>query len=242
MIRNYFSLIIALLMTLLLTITSCSDEDNPVAPVPEPIAYFSFSGSTVTPAQITFINQSQNADRYYWDFGDGRTSIQTNPMITFQTAGTYTITLIATNSTTSKADTATRSLTITPGSVFMQMVTIIDIPWLDRAGGPWDNNGTGPDLQLFVSQSENTFLQSDEIANVTQNSFPLRLNVQPEYHLDDWSNAYRFDLYDNDPPFSPEHIGYTSFIVQNLISSQGYVNEYQMTSDRLVISVTLRWQ
>ena len=242
MIRNHFTLVSSLLWTLLLIITGCGDENNPVAPVPDPVASFSYSGSTVTPAQITFINQSENADRFYWDFGDGRTSIQTNPVITFQTAGTFTTMLIASSSATSKADTATGSLTLTPGSVFLQSVTIIDIPWLDGAGGPWDNNGTGPDLQLFVSQSGNALLESGEMANVTENSFPIRLNVLPEYLLTDWSNAYRFDLYDNDPPFSPEHMGYTSFNVRNIISSRGYVNEYQMTSGRLIISVTLRWQ
>ncbi|MCX7863280.1 MAG: PKD domain-containing protein [Bacteroidales bacterium] len=44
-----------------------------------------------------FVNQSQNATSYLWDFGDGSTSTQTNPWHQYTQIGTYTVTLIAMN-------------------------------------------------------------------------------------------------------------------------------------------------
>ncbi|QCK14654.1 PKD domain-containing protein [Mangrovivirga cuniculi] len=45
--------------------------------------------------EATFINRSTNATSYFWDFGDGNTSTQTNPVHQYETEGDYTITLIA---------------------------------------------------------------------------------------------------------------------------------------------------
>ena len=31
------------------------------------------------PASVGFINRSENAKNYFWDFGDGKTSMESNP-------------------------------------------------------------------------------------------------------------------------------------------------------------------
>ncbi|MEO1451680.1 MAG: PKD domain-containing protein, partial [Bacteroidota bacterium] len=46
------------------------------------------------PVTIDFLNTTTNAVDYQWDFGDGNTSTAEAPTHTFNTAGTYTITLI----------------------------------------------------------------------------------------------------------------------------------------------------
>ncbi len=61
---------------------------------------------------ITCTNNSSNATSYLWNFGDGNTSNQTNPVHTYDDAGTYTITLTATNSCGS--DIYTESITTAP--------------------------------------------------------------------------------------------------------------------------------
>jgi PKD repeat protein len=45
------------------------------------------------PATITFSNQSMNASDYLWDFGDGPTSTEKNPVHVYEDYGSYTVTL-----------------------------------------------------------------------------------------------------------------------------------------------------
>ena len=63
----------------------------------EPVfASFNF---LVNDSIVTFINTTQNAAGlvFQWDFGDGITSDQTNPMHTYSQPGVYLVTLVVTN-------------------------------------------------------------------------------------------------------------------------------------------------
>lgn len=51
------------------------------------------------PNVVNFTNQSENADTFEWDFGDGNTSTEKNPSHYYQEPGTYEIVLYARNST-----------------------------------------------------------------------------------------------------------------------------------------------
>jgi len=59
----------ALLGGLVLLGTSCA----------RPTADFAVSGERQAPATLQFNNESQNAESYLWDFGDGKTSTEPNP-------------------------------------------------------------------------------------------------------------------------------------------------------------------
>ena len=41
-----------------------------------PLADFTYSGQLTAPAKVEFINRSQKAESFIWDFGDGNTSTQ----------------------------------------------------------------------------------------------------------------------------------------------------------------------
>lgn len=56
-----------------------------------------FSYSNTGPYQYQFSNLSDNSDSYFWDFGDGSTSSETNPIHTYNGPGNYTISLVAEN-------------------------------------------------------------------------------------------------------------------------------------------------
>ncbi len=60
----------------------------------DPTANFTYSNSTSTTVQ--FYNSSTNATSYLWNFGDTTTSTEANPIHSYTTAGTYTVTLTAT--------------------------------------------------------------------------------------------------------------------------------------------------
>ena len=59
-----------------------------------PTAEFYASQNGLT---ATFNNNSVNATSYSWNFGDGNTSTEANPVHTYATSGTYSATLTATN-------------------------------------------------------------------------------------------------------------------------------------------------
>ncbi|HEY0608029.1 MAG TPA: gliding motility-associated C-terminal domain-containing protein, partial [Chitinophaga sp.] len=46
---------------------------------------------------VRFVNESVGAISYHWDFGDGATSTETNPVHQYNKTGTYNACLIATN-------------------------------------------------------------------------------------------------------------------------------------------------
>ena len=73
-----------------LTVVSCS-EDDPVIPSSD----FSFEIDDKT---VTFTNLSADANSYSWDFDDGNTSIEPNPIHTYDAYGDYDVRLTATNS------------------------------------------------------------------------------------------------------------------------------------------------
>ena len=78
--------------TVSLTINGAVTETktNYITVYPDPIAGFTWSQAGLI---ISFSNTSQNAISYLWDFGDGNTSTETNPVHTFSADGTYLVSL-----------------------------------------------------------------------------------------------------------------------------------------------------
>ena len=65
--------------------------DNPTASFD---VYDDYDGQQ---GQLHFANHSEGANAYFWDFGDGQTSVEAEPTIQYDADGTYIITLIAFN-------------------------------------------------------------------------------------------------------------------------------------------------
>ena len=60
-----------------------------------PLAFFTYT--TPLPFQVDFTDASQYTTGWEWDFGDGATSSQQNPVHVYAGPGNYTVSLIATN-------------------------------------------------------------------------------------------------------------------------------------------------
>jgi PKD repeat protein len=92
------------------------------APVVTPVADFTATPTTgVAPLSVQFADKSTNADVWVWTFGDGATStLQNPPAHTYTAAGTYTVQLQAVNSTSSKSNTASKTITVTPAPQTLQ--------------------------------------------------------------------------------------------------------------------------
>lgn len=92
---------------------SCSKSEDK----PKPTASFTASKTAVLVGeQITFTNTSENATSYTWSFGDGTTSTQVSPTKSYESTGTFTVSLVATGA----GGTATTSsdITVTAMSIF----------------------------------------------------------------------------------------------------------------------------
>jgi PKD repeat protein len=76
----------------------------------------------------SFINLSQNADDYLWDFGDGNTSTEENPIHIYDESGEFTITLTASNECGSDSYTQTVLFTSTKDIQFYNSILLYPNP------------------------------------------------------------------------------------------------------------------
>ena len=87
-------------VTMLAYYGSCKDSAVRLVTV-SPAADISFTTADTTackaPHSVIFQNTTTGATSYAWNFGDGNTSTLANPTHTYTTAGSFTVTLIATN-------------------------------------------------------------------------------------------------------------------------------------------------
>ncbi len=95
---------------------------------------------------VQFTNLSENATGWQWDLGDGTISIEENPIHIYQEAGTYTVTLIATN-VHGCNDTVTYSLTV--GEQILLFVPNAFTPDNDDFNQEWTFSVSGIDIYDF---------------------------------------------------------------------------------------------
>ncbi len=129
--KSFFTLVIAVLMIN----SSCKKED-----LPEIVADFNFSVTGYAPAQVTFTNNSVNADSFLWNFGDGSTSTEKNPVKIFNSAGIYDVTLTSSGNSAS--------------NFIVKRVSIAQQPVLPVANFTFQyNSQSAPATVLFTNQS-----------------------------------------------------------------------------------------
>jgi|GEM_PF-3180219 len=89
----------------------CDAAVGAVEVLPLPTAGFTFTANLLT---VTFTNSSSNTASYLWSFGDGFTSTLQNPVHTYTTSGTYTVTLWATGACGTVVTTAAVTVSTSP--------------------------------------------------------------------------------------------------------------------------------
>lgn len=100
-------------------LTACDNDDDPSA---DPVASFQYEVNPENYLEVTFTNYSENATSYAWDFGDGETSTDENPVHTFTEAGSYEVTLTASNADGASAD-FSKSIEITDPIIASVLLT-----------------------------------------------------------------------------------------------------------------------
>ena len=83
-----------------------------------PTANFNIGNQSSCSGTINFYDASTNSPiSWLWDFGDGNTSTQQNPIHTFTSSGTYTVSLVVTNSFGNDTITQNNAITINLGGL-----------------------------------------------------------------------------------------------------------------------------
>jgi PKD repeat protein len=126
-----------------------------------PVAKFTMDKATFKMAEaIKFTNQSENADSYAWDFGDGKKSTDENPSHTYGSAGSFTIKLTATGA--AGVDSTSQTITVLQNLTGMWRKTL-------SFGGQFGINGT-----MNLIQHEDNTLSGSYVYEDGAGSFTLR--------------------------------------------------------------------
>ena len=141
--------------------------------------------------KVTFLaNCSENASRYYWDFGNGSSSEEKNPVHTYTSSGTYTVELkvYSKNNKSFKSDFKTVTVKDRPVSVVITAIVLSSFPELNWNGGLWDIQGL-PDIRFQIVDGTVTYMDGLEIGQnqefsqpyVYYNDFPVTLTYSSNY-------------------------------------------------------------
>lgn len=176
-----FSIMTVIALFSIVVLNSCKkdddDDDNGTA---NPVASFQFVVSADNFLEVTFTNFSQNATSYVWDFGDGETSTEKDPVHVYAAAGDYTVKLTAKNAANASAE-YSQAITITdPDDAYKLLTGEVSKTWklfregvsmslgpdASNPGGWWaglENDGARPCLytQEFTFHFDGTYVFND---------------------------------------------------------------------------------
>jgi PKD repeat protein len=138
-------------------LSSC--DPKKVEPAIEPAGGFNFSAPNSdlrAPAEITFsADDNTTGATYLWDFGDGKTSTEKNPVKAYTTGGTKIVKLTVTASGKSKAETKTIPIENPYSRVSIMKSTILSAATAFPDGTAWDYANS---LNIYISGGPDVYL------------------------------------------------------------------------------------
>ena len=170
--KFYTNKVLYLIVALGIFTFACDSSD------PLPMSSASFKVTTIAPEidlPVQFENLSLNAAAYSWDYGDGsKDSLVTDPSHTYDTPGSYTVTMTAYTQDGQKSESIQD---IDVGERYLTAMYLINISMTDPEGNPWDDDGSGPDVffQFFPDDIEN----EEDFIGVFYDSLNVGSNVTP---------------------------------------------------------------
>ncbi|MEY3443637.1 MAG: hypothetical protein RLZZ519_1918 [Bacteroidota bacterium] len=123
---------------------------------------------------VSFVNCSEPiGESYLWDFGDGTTGSEANPVHRFTAEGQYLVALTAKGKTVS-SDNVFKTL-ITAGQRLLSLASITNLPSLNPQGNAWDA-GDNPDIAVRFSKGATTVYQSPTRTDAAW-TFPMAVQM-----------------------------------------------------------------
>ena len=188
----YKSIKIVSLLVVFLSFLSCDSDDDSVQnnTLSSGYTYVREASAGV----ITFINTSENADTYVWDFGDGTTSLIKDPVKTYTQTGEYVVNLTAKNNKTGQVKSYSSTI-----SIFVFQGGLVSNGNFESGTSPWKfgvTNAIAP--SLLVTQGGNTYFSINVAAagnpyDVNLSHVGINMIQGKTYRLtfDAWSNVNR---------------------------------------------------
>lgn len=191
-----------LITATLLLLTSCGGGYNPpdrpttnpntggnsgtsTTPTATPVASFSYE--TTHPFYAHFTNTSKDATYYSWDFGDGTTSSEKNPIHKYSGKGVYKVVLTAKGN--GKTDTYTKNITVVaPTKCYITGVLYEKVP----KNNEYYNIRFTDDYMLF----ETLYWYTDWVMLSSAN-MPYKYTLKSKKKIDFSISKYMMRLYQN---------------------------------------------
>lgn len=135
-----------------------------------------FSSTQNGPA-VTFQNQSTNANTYQWDFGDGSMSSLENPVHLYDTNGTYTVTLKATNDCGTESIQKTIVIANPPSGTLTADVVSGCAPLTVQFGVSNPANVDSYQWEFVGGEPSSSTLQNPQVSYTSRGSYQVKLTL-----------------------------------------------------------------
>ncbi len=247
---SYKKLLLLILIAISLLEFSCAPKYNPEY---GPQSYFKCNKQRAYPeTEITLENLSKGTDFYIWDFGDGRISMEQNPIIKYSEPGTYKVNLFVKNGPKSNSYSREINIVQKPKSCTITGIKIQRMPFFDASSNPWDGalQGVYPDVYIKVYGFNNNLLYSTPVnqrkENLGPNSLPTTFQFDRSQNLifTDFNQPLSIVLYDFDSFSSDQIISITrplfsiNYYYENAVNPE----EILLTGKNTLINLNLSWQ
>lgn len=149
-----------------------------------PIADFSSNTQELCEGNtVSFTDQSNGAPTsWLWDFGDGNTSTQQNPTHTYAAAGTYTVTMTASNAFGSDVETITNYITVYGPVSYSQNLTICDGGSVSVGSSTYTTAGTYTDVLVGPTGCDSTVTTTLAVNPLPTVDLTSPVDTLCEYH------------------------------------------------------------
>jgi PKD repeat protein len=149
------------------------------AAIPAPTASFTASPTSGSaPLAVEFVDTSSGApNSWTWDFGDGASSVEQNPVHTYGTPGTYQATLTATNATGSDTSNVA-TITVSPSSTGTVVTVPVSADTYVSSASPNSNYGSAAALWVDGTPVNTTYLKFDLSAYVGRTVVSATLSLR----------------------------------------------------------------
>ena len=232
-------LFIVVAITVLLS--ACQKDDAPVIDFD-----YTIIGS-FSPCEVEFYNQTVGADTYYWEVeGTYLVSADQNPVFSFNSSGTYQVTLTVYGDGGSSELTKTITIPEAATKMVISRIVLSEYPVITSGGESWDtfpSSGADVSLQILdVNDNDNQVINDFGNSIVDVSGQSLEFNYSNPLSLNVINDSYFLNVIDTDT-FENEDMGYVSFNPSAyVVGSSAYPDFFVRVQNGITATFLVSWE